>query len=111
MATMYSNGTPDVYYEGDGACIWIEYKYYSKKLPKILDLIGKGKLSVKQAIWLERAHNNNQKVAVIVGGTPTGGVILEGLNWKGEHISAELDPLLNDKEICSWIAEQVHAGR
>jgi len=65
MAPGSTAGTPDVYYETKGSCLWVEYKYVpdwsnKRKLP----LSG---LSHNQVAWLERAANNGINCALLIG--------------------------------------------
>lgn len=64
MHNSYRGGMPDVYYEGDRAILWAEYKYIPK-IPKKLCLAKY--LTPLQNRWLRRAYQNNIQVAVIAG--------------------------------------------
>ena len=55
MGAMYSNGTPDQYYEGSNTALWIEYKW------------EKNKLSALQERWIARAKKNGIEVWVVRG--------------------------------------------
>ncbi len=55
MGAMYSNGTPDQYYEGSNGVLWIEYKW------------EKNKLSALQERWIARAKKNDIEVWVVRG--------------------------------------------
>lgn len=82
MSSMYSNGTPDRYYEGSGGVLWVEYKY----LPRVpRDGFDVAELcSDLQRGWLSRAHGNGVPVRVIVGSL-YGGFISEPAAWKWER--------------------------
>lgn len=113
MANPYRGGTPDRYYEGNKAPLWVEYKYLAK-LPPIIDLLRytektEPMLSKLQQGWLRRAHGNGQPVAVIVGCSETvggrkGGVIFPGTSWD-KPISRDgfIQLMWTPKEIAAWI--------
>lgn len=114
MHNVYRGGTPDVYYEGPDGCLWAEYKFF-EKLPPTINLVRhtaktKPMLSVLQQVWLERAHGNQQAIAVIVG-SPEGGLILYGLSWQ-KPISREAFQQLArpKKDIAHWIECRVCGG-
>lgn len=67
----FRRGIPDWYVEGEAACSgWIEAKFWSiQRIPTDMDIgpIVRGKLSEHQKKWLRRAHDNQQKIAVLCG--------------------------------------------
>lgn len=84
MAVAYSRGTPDRYYEGNSGCIWVEYKFLRilpAKLIKVHD-----KVTPKQQLWLNRAHDNGVNVAVIVGHENGGMFITNPDIWNGDTV-------------------------
>jgi len=102
----YRGGTPDMYYEGDRAALWVEYKWYPKTPDTInlCDTKSKPCLSYLQQQWLRRSHANGRRVAVVVG-TPDGGIILPGLSWSVPQpvVSGNLLP---PKEVAQWLTRQ-----
>jgi hypothetical protein len=89
MGLTATNGTPDVYYEGEKGILWVEYKW-TDRIRETLNLNTKSspKLSKLQIKWLDRAFDNNRNVAVIVG-SPDGCIIADvpGM-WEGEFETA-----------------------
>jgi hypothetical protein len=65
MANPYRGGTPDVWYSGDKADLWVEYKFVI--LPKRADTVIDVELSPLQWEWITRRHLEGRHVAVIVG--------------------------------------------
>jgi len=109
MASIFSNGTPDEYYEGPGNILWIEYKYI-EQLPPTIDLCnpkGRPKLSALQQEWLMRAHGNSIPICVILG-CKEGGVMYQYGSWthpeKREDIKYRM---LSRKELAQWISKQI----
>lgn len=95
----FRSGTPDVYYEGDKDCLWVEYKWHPNR-PRSLHVTTK--MTSLQERWLRRAHSNNRPVAVILG-TPGGGVILAGLMWQQVVSNPKFSTY---QEVCEWIMRQ-----
>lgn len=80
---MGANGTPDYYYERFRQSTWIEYKYV-QKIPQrflITDPACKFKLSPLQRRWLNRAVDNQVRVAVVLGSVE-GALIIEEGRWE-----------------------------
>jgi hypothetical protein len=74
MNNPYRGGTPDVYYEGNRNCLWVEYKFIlvpardtSFILPELSDL---------QKHWLRRCHANTGRARVVIG-CKAGGVMMQ----------------------------------
>lgn len=86
MSNPYRGGTPDVWYSGDKADIWVEYKY------------GKNWLSELQRLWLEARIKEGRKGYVIVG-NPTGGEV---------HLTLDKDRgiVMTKSEIAAWLVGQ-----
>lgn len=69
--SLSANGTPDMYYDGPGAVLWVEYKYIPH-MPRD-GLVGgvddkkRGCYSTKQFQWMERRHHRGRNVLGIVG--------------------------------------------
>lgn len=97
----YRRGTPDMYYEGNRDCLWVEYKW-KKEVPKqgVSPVLL---LSSLQADWLNRAFNNGRSVAVIIG-TPEGGLIYPYASWTQRH--TRFAPLTK-QEVAEWITQMV----
>lgn len=109
MANPYRGGTPDRYYEGPGAELWVEYKYYPKLPPRIdlTDLSARTNLSRLQMTWLKRAYNNGRNVAVILG-WPQGGIVFKDMTWVNPISRSDaISQTLVRKHIARWIAGQV----
>lgn len=106
----YRGGTPDVYYEGPGNYLWVEYKY-SPTLPPTICLAcekPKVRLSDLQQRWLNRAFRNNSKVAVIYGwgsGRSRRAVYLDQGKWMREFTREEFE---NKALPMSLIAAKIH---
>lgn len=62
---MYSNGTPDMYYDGLKRDLWAEYKFLKPSGRVPLEHVAD--LSPLQAKWCERRWNRGKNVVVIVG--------------------------------------------
>ena len=77
----YNGGIPDVWYSGDRADLWIEYKFIEvpKRGETIIDLSGL--LSALQQDWLAKRYAEGRNVAVIVG-SADGGVWYDKLGWQ-----------------------------
>jgi len=110
MGGGYVAGIPDVYYEGNAGCLWVEWKNF-QVLPReicLLNQSGAAKLSPLQQQWLRRANKNNINTAVICG-SPEGGCVFPKNLWEG-LLSREsfINTTLNRKEIAEWITNQVY---
>lgn len=111
MANPYSGGTPDVYYDGPGGDLWVEYKFLPKTPPVVLLTNPKAsvKLSALQNRWLNRAHDNGRNVAVVVL-TPgkKGCYLYQNRQWELPIKREIFEACLRSRqEIADWIAEQV----
>lgn len=110
MGGAYVAGVPDVYYEGNAGCIWVEWKNF-QNLPNLISLSNKSsasKLSALQQSWLRRAAMNGVKTAVICG-SPDGGIIFNGISWDGPMTREDFTiSALSRAEIAAWITTQVH---
>lgn len=83
---IYNGGIADVWYSGDRADLWIEYKFVV--LPKRDGTLIIPELSELQKNWLKSRHDEGRSVGVIVG-CKTGGVWYPGVSW-GVPVTAEL---------------------
>jgi hypothetical protein len=77
----YNGGIPDVWYSGNRADLWVEYKFIEvpKRGETIIDLSGL--LSALQQDWLAARHAEGRNVVVIVG-SADGGVWYDNLSWQ-----------------------------
>jgi len=76
----YNGGIADVWYSGDKADLWIEYKF--EVLPKRDDTIVPIDLSPLQREWLTGRHAEGRSVGVVVG-CREGGVWFPGTTGCG----------------------------
>jgi len=103
MANPYRGGTWDMYYEGFGKILWVEYKF-TVKLPGELDLTNVAKkpsLSKLQQAWGSRLARNAQQAAVILGfgeGRYRQGVILRPLDWGKTYRKEEIEAMSSSIE-------------
>jgi hypothetical protein len=107
MANPYSSGTPDVWYSGTKADLWVEYKF----LPRVPQTAivkpsdPKTMLSVLQRNWINLRYEEGRAVAVIIG-CPDGGVILRDQEWERDYNpQAFRDRLLPRRAVAQWITE------
>lgn len=74
----YNSGIADVWYSGDAADLWVEYKFIvAPKRPDTLITIN---LSELQKNWLRSRHDEGRSVGVIVG-CREGGAYFKGTSW------------------------------
>ena len=105
MNNPYRGGTPDLYYEGPNACLWVEFKWYDPVPPRI-ELID-NKLSRLQQAWLQRCHDNGRPCAVVVG-APAGCVIYPGTSWQDTlDRDTFLQRCVSPQDVANWINNQV----
>jgi len=97
LSERFSAGVPDCYYSG-AKDLWIEYKFYSKALPKQV----KPKLSALQRKWLNDRYQQGRNVHVVVG-SPTDCIIFSDKSWN--HAKPKSDSV-SRAELISWIIEQ-----
>jgi hypothetical protein len=106
MCNPYRGGTPDDWYSGPVADLWIEYKFLSK-IPVRVDVeLLKGKepmLSHLQADWLRERLKEGRNVRVVVG-CPEGGVIFADLEWEQAWAPAAFRKrILSRQDIAAFI--------
>lgn len=82
---IYNGGIADVWYSGDRADLWVEYKF--TVLPKRDSTLITPELSELQKAWLTSRHDEGRNVGVIVG-CKFGGVWFPGTSW-GVPLTAE----------------------
>ena len=83
---IYNGGIADCWYSGNGADLWIEYKFMV--LPKRDSTLIVPELSELQKNWLTSRHEEGRNVGVIVG-SKLGGVWFSGTSWE-TPLTAEL---------------------
>ena len=105
MNNPYSAGTPDDWFSGNRADLWIEYKYL-KTVPVRAVIKPFELLSALQLRWLNERYKEGRNVCVVIG-CPNGGIILRDEEWQWEYTSQMFsDRLLPRKEIAGWISQQ-----
>lgn len=105
MSNPYSSGTPDVWYSGNKADLWIEYKFLPT-VPQTAIIDPLKLLSVLQANWLNGRYEEGRNVAVVIGCARIGGVILRDQEWMHSYTAQMFrDRLVPRKVIAQWIAE------
>lgn len=78
MHNIYRGGTADVWYSGDKADCWIEYKWLPT-VPKTAVVDPCKLLSALQVDWFTRRKQEGRNVFVCIG-CPTGGVLVDRLD-------------------------------
>ena len=81
----FNGGIADVWYSGNAADLWIEYKYIV--IPKRPNTLITIELSELQKNWLRSRHTEGRSVGVTVG-CKEGGVYFDGVSW-GSPITAD----------------------
>ncbi len=104
MNNPYSSGTPDDWYSGNKADLWVEYKFLPRTpqtaIVKPFELLSKLQLD-----WIEGRYSEGRTVAVVIG-CPDGGIILRDQEWLWEYTSQMFrDRLLPRKVIAQWITD------
>lgn len=79
---VYNAGQPDVWYSGQKADLWVEFKFIT--VPVRDDTMIDFGLSPLQKEWLTSRHREGRNVGVIVG-CKAGGVWLPGTSWDTTH--------------------------
>jgi len=95
ISDRFSSGVADAYYSTSKIDIWIEYKYYPRKLPTQI----KPKLSKLQLKWLKDRHAEGRTVYVIVG-SPEGCLIYENLEWTTAKCKTHK---INKEDLIDWL--------
>jgi hypothetical protein len=108
MANPYRGGTADVWYSGDRADQWVEYKYVPK-LPVRAALVAG--LSELQKDWLRKRHGEGRNVAVVVG-SKNGAIILTAPDeWEAALSPVECQRrLVSREELATWITTRTLHG-
>jgi hypothetical protein len=111
---MYSNGTPDQYYDGEKSDLWVEYKMLEHRprsgvvrvIPQEKRERRQGELSVLQEKWLMRRWEHGRNAAVMVGiphkRTALVVIQIEPAQWLGGTAICEATSVA---EAAKWIRE------
>lgn len=104
MNNPYRSGTADVWYSGNKADMWVEYKFLPTLPVKKDEIIAD--LSPLQIKWLRERHNEGRSIFVIIG-CPLGGVVLSNLEWEQPiPISAFKTHTLTRSAIAEWLVNE-----
>ena len=102
----HTGGVPDAYYCGPGDSLWIEYKYI--KLPKRASTLVQLNLSELQKIWLTRAYEWRQSVAIVVGYEKKLATVITNPNLIGKITKTTLqEEAISFKAVAAWIENTV----
>jgi hypothetical protein len=100
----FAGGVPDAFYAGPASTLFVEYKYV-KTLPKRNATPIRTGLTSQQAHWLDRLHDFNQPVALIVGCEKLALVIL-AKQWNTDIAKAEyVERAVPFKTAAQWISD------
>jgi len=100
MNNPFRRGTPDNWYSGDKADLWVEWKFVSKLPKKRLNV--ERLLSPMQRQWLLREYEHGRNVAVIVG-SAEGGLVFPDDTWL---VPATAFNWMKRADIAKWIIKQ-----
>ncbi len=104
MCNPYSSGTADVWYSGNHADLWVEYKFIPK-IPVRDNTLIVPELSALQLEWLEGRHGEGRNVALIIG-CPEGGVLYRNGGWRSPCQAGYFRKALKDrKTLADWIVK------
>lgn len=99
----YNGGIADVWYSGDKADLWVEYKFVA--LPKRGDTLVTVALSELQKNWLRCRHHEGRNVGVVVG-CKAGGVWFGGVSWDRDYCASEFFALTRTRnEIATMLTK------
>lgn len=105
----YNGGIPDVWYSGNRADLWVEYKFIV--LPKRPNTPIKIDLSELQKNWLRCRDAEGRTTAVVVG-CEKGGVIMPKLSWDRAWTAFDFSAaIVSRKEIAAVIYNQCCRNR
>lgn len=97
----FNGGIADVWYSGDAADLWVEYKFIA--IPKRDNTVIVPELSALQQEWLTSRHAEGRNVGVIVG-SKDGGVWFPGTSWKETFTAGQFrSTILNRKHLAQTI--------
>lgn len=98
----FNSGQPDVWYSGNAADLWVEYKFIT--MPKRPETLIRFDLSDLQRHWLRSRYAEGRAVAVVVG-CKAGGVYFEGPSWDRPYTAAEFWSFIESRP---QIAERIN---
>lgn len=103
MNNPFSSGTADVWYSGDLADWWVEYKYLTKLPVRAMVLAD---LSPLQSDWLDGRHREGRNVAVVVG-SPEGAVIYLDRAWLQPITPDEFrSRMISKRDLAAWLVSR-----
>ncbi len=105
MNNPYSSGTPDVWYSGNKADLWAEYKFLPQ-IPQTAIIDPLKLLSVLQHNWLRERNEEGRNVVLIIGCEQVGGAILRCQEFGAMDASTFRNLLVPRGKIAQWIAKQ-----
>lgn len=105
---LYTAGIWDVWYSGEAADLWVEYKFIV--LPKRPKTSILAELSELQLDWGRKRYAEGRNLAVIIG-CKEGGIVLWDKDWE-LPITAEAfrAALMSRKELADWIINYTQKG-
>ena len=103
MYNIYRGGTPDFWYSGYKADLWVEYKWV-KQLPKKDTTPIRVDLSGLQTLWLDDALRKGRNICVIAG-SPQGCAILIDGAWRYELSHAAF--LFKEPDVVQWLIRKL----
>lgn len=105
----FAGGVPDAFYAGPASTLFVEYKYV-KALPKRDTSPIRTSLTTQQIHWLNRLHDFNQPVAVVVGCEDQATVLLDK-TWNSEILRKDfLQQGVAIPEVARWIESTCSKG-
>lgn len=100
-SSMTYNGTPDRYFDGPKADLWVEFKML-KSMPR--DRVVKGNFSALQLQWMERRYKNLPHAPNVVGivGLPNRTAVLQlsPTEWRN---GSPVETARTLREIATWV--------
>lgn len=100
---IYRGGTPDFWYSGYKADLWVEYKWI-KQLPKKESTPIRAALSGLQTLWLDDAMKKGRNVCVIVGSPQGCAILVEGA-WRYELSHAVFT--FKELDVVQWLIRKL----
>lgn len=98
----FAGGVPDAFYAGPASSLFVEYKYV-KSLPQRGNTQIRTCLTPQQKYWLDRLHDLNQPVALILGSGKLALVIL-AKQWNTNPTKqCFLEQAVAFEEAANWI--------
>lgn len=108
MNNPWRAGTADVWYSGNLADLWVEYKYQPTVPIRNITLLPD--LTPRQLKWLEDRCLEGRNIAVI-SGYGDGGIVYVNQEWRTPIQAGELKKrALTKSEIAQWIRNKVGAS-